>query len=352
MVDGKESWKTRQEAVEAVTDLMTRKKRVANTGTVGELMAVLKDRLTETNLNLRARVLQCIRSTAEAIGEETCHYTSLMVPELVRLCGETKQNVVDALFATLTAWVGAHALSPAIFNSMAGSLVKGLKIVKGRAGLLRWANRYANFLDYAVCSTLLSSVMDCLTSKEAAVRAEAATLMKVVCSHLSQGEVEAKIVGRPSPDMSLLHQIVDRLYAAGNVTSTFGRISDTSATTPINGPINGPTTAPINGPAVRSSAALAPGQLGQLGQPGQFGASQAGERVTDLSQKKLSLSARPGARVLARPNPGEGMKARFQNMKSSIPKPQPLKPRKTFSEAFSGREYTSIRQSGAWSECW
>ena len=348
MVDGKESWKTRQEAVEAVTDLMTRKKRVANTGTVGELMAVLKDRLAETNLNLRARVLQCIRSTAEAIGEETCHYTSLMVPELVRLCGETKQNVVDALFAALTAWVGAHALSPAIFNSMAGSLVKGLKIVKGRAGLLRWANRYANFLDYAVCSTLLSSVMDCLTSKEAAVRAEAATLMKVVCSHLSQGEVEAKIVGRPSPDMNLLHQIVDRLYAAGNVTSTSGRISDTSATTPINGPTTGPTT----GPAARSSAALAPGQLGQPGQPGQFGASQAGERVTDLSQKKLSLSARPGARVLARPNPGEGMKARFQNMKSSIPKPQPLKPRKTFSEAFSGREYTSIRQSGAWSECW
>ena len=331
-----------------MTDLMTRKKRVANTGTVGELMAVLKDRLAETNLNLRARVLQCIRSTAEAIGEETCHYTSLMVPELVRLCGETKQNVVDALFAALTAWVGAHALSPAIFNSMAGSLVKGLKIVKGRAGLLRWANRYANFLDYAACNTLLSSVMDCLTSKEAAVRAEAATLMKVVCSHLSQGEVEAKIVGRPSPDMNLLHQIVDRLYAAGNVTSTSGRISDTSATTPINGPTTGPTT----GPAARSSAALAPGQLGQPGQPGQFGASQAGERVTDLSQKKLSLSARPGARVLARPNPGEGMKARFQNMKSSIPKPQPLKPRKTFSEAFSGREYTSIRQSGAWSECW
>ncbi|KAK8830639.1 hypothetical protein WA577_004368, partial [Blastocystis sp. JDR] len=161
---------------------MARKKRVANTRAVGELLTVLKERLTETNLNLRARVLQCIRGTAEAIGEETQQYTALVVPELLKLCGETKQNVVEGLFAALTAWVGAHAASPAIFNSLAGSLVQGLKITKGRASLLRWVNHYAGFLERASCATLLSSVMDCLTSKEAAVRAEAATLMKVVCA--------------------------------------------------------------------------------------------------------------------------------------------------------------------------
>ena len=289
---------------------MARKKRVANTRAVGELLTVLKERLTETNLNLRARVLQCIRGTAEAIGEETQQYTALVVPELLKLCGETKQNVVEGLFAALTAWVGAHAASPAIFNSLAGSLVQGLKITKGRAGLLRWVNHYAGFLERASCATLLSSVMDCLTSKEAAVRAEAATLMKVVCAHLSQGEVEAKIVGRPSPDMNTLHQIVDRLYTSGRFSSASARLSDT--------PITAPVTESAAGTVVDNRA--------------------------EAASRKQSLSARPGARVLARPNPGEGLRARFQHVKSSIPKPQPR--RQPFSDAFSARDFTASRVSG------
>lgn len=309
-----------------MTDLMARKKRVANTRAVGELLTVLKERLTETNLNLRARVLQCIRGTAEAIGEETQQYTALVVPELLKLCGETKQNVVEGLFAALTAWVGAHAASPAIFNSLVGSLVQGLKITKGRAGLLRWVNHYAGFLERASCATLLSSVMDCLTSKEAAVRAEAATLMKVVCAHLSQGEVEAKIVGRPSPDMNTLHQIVDRLYTSGRFSSASARLSDMPITAPVTGLTAGLTAGLTTGFATESAAGTVV------------------DNRAEAASRKQSLSARPGARVLARPNPGEGLRARFQHVKSSIPKPQPR--RQPFSDAFSARDFTASRVSG------
>ena len=313
---------------------MARKKRVANTRAVGELLTVLKERLTETNLNLRARVLQCIRGTAEAIGEETQQYTALVVPELLKLCGETKQNVVEGLFAALTAWVGAHAASPAIFNSLADSLVQGLKITKGRAGLLRWVNHYAGFLERASCATLLSSVMDCLTSKEAAVRAEAATLMKVVCAHLSQGEVEAKIVGRPSPDMNTLHQIVDRLYTSGRFSSASARLSGTPITAPVTGLTAGLTTGLTTGLATGLTAGFAT----------ESAAGTVVDNRAEAASRKQSLSARPGARVLARPNPGEGMRARFQHVKSSIPKPQPR--RQPFSDAFSARDFTASRVSG------
>lgn len=61
-------------------------------------MNVLKERLTETNLNLRARVLVCIRVTAEAIEDEKQRYTQLIVPELMKLTGETKQNIIEGLY--------------------------------------------------------------------------------------------------------------------------------------------------------------------------------------------------------------------------------------------------------------
>ena len=57
----------------------------------------MKDRLSETNLNLRAKVLLCIKSVLESIGDEKIHYSSLLLPELMQLTNETKQNVLDAL---------------------------------------------------------------------------------------------------------------------------------------------------------------------------------------------------------------------------------------------------------------
>ena len=291
--DGKDSWKTRQEAIERATELMTKKKRVANTHAIGDLITVLKERLSETNLNLRARVLLCVKSVADAIGEATQQYSAVLVPELLKLCCETKQNVLDGLYGALTSWVGSHAASASIYNAIMPSLVQGLKLTKGRAGLLHWMNQYNPFLDRASCSVLLASVMDCLTSKAADVRKEAGVLMKVLCAHLSQSEVESKIVGRPSPDMRTLHQIVDTLYD----------VTPTPAETPSEPPVS--------------------------------------------EKRKTSLSARPGVRVLGKPNPGEGLKDRFKNVRSSIPKPQPIQRRKMFSmDSFGSFDLTQGRLSG------
>ena len=49
----------RQEAVAKLTTLLANK-QIVNTPAVAELAGALKDRLGETNLNLRARVVQCI----------------------------------------------------------------------------------------------------------------------------------------------------------------------------------------------------------------------------------------------------------------------------------------------------
>lgn len=96
-MEGKDSWKTRQSAIESVTSLMTKHPVVVANRAIGNVMSILKDRLTETNLNLRARVIVCIGSIAKAVGKEVQQWNALMLPELMKLCSETKQNIVDAL---------------------------------------------------------------------------------------------------------------------------------------------------------------------------------------------------------------------------------------------------------------
>lgn len=100
-MEGKDGWKTRQEAIEKTQALIEKKRRVINNKAIADLMSVLKERLTETNLNLRAKVLVCIRVVAEAIEDERSQYTNMILPELMKLTNETKQNVIDALYDCL-----------------------------------------------------------------------------------------------------------------------------------------------------------------------------------------------------------------------------------------------------------
>ena len=61
--EGKEAWKERQQGVLELTALLKKKVRVENNAAMGEVMVALKNRLGETNLNLRAKVLLCLSQT-------------------------------------------------------------------------------------------------------------------------------------------------------------------------------------------------------------------------------------------------------------------------------------------------
>lgn len=93
----KDSWKVRQEAILSCTTLLA-KKIILNTPVVGELANTLKDRLTETNLNLRARVVQCIDALVKALDGRAAEYGPILLPELMKLTGDSKSAVVDAVY--------------------------------------------------------------------------------------------------------------------------------------------------------------------------------------------------------------------------------------------------------------
>ena len=85
----------RQEAVAKLTTLLANK-QIVNTPAVAELAGALKDRLGETNLNLRARVVQCIDALVKALNGQAVEFAALLLPELMKLTGDSKSSVVDA----------------------------------------------------------------------------------------------------------------------------------------------------------------------------------------------------------------------------------------------------------------
>ena len=86
----------RQEAVAKLTTLLANK-QIVNTPAVAELAGALKDRLGETNPNLRARVVQCIDALVKALNGQAVEFAALLLPELMKLTGDSKSSVVDAV---------------------------------------------------------------------------------------------------------------------------------------------------------------------------------------------------------------------------------------------------------------
>ena len=93
----KDSWKDRQEGVIQLTSLLSCKQPILNTPAVGETISILKDRLSETNINLRTKVVQCLGEMATALGGEVQKYLLVVVPELLKYSGDSKAATVTAV---------------------------------------------------------------------------------------------------------------------------------------------------------------------------------------------------------------------------------------------------------------
>ena len=279
-MDGKDSWKERQEGIQRVTELMEKKKRVVNNKAITDLIAVLKERLSEVNLNLRAKVLVCIEQVIRALGPDGMEYASILFPDMFRLCSEAKQNIISALYSALTAWVEVDAIQKkSRLNALGQYLLIGLKAPKGRLSLLTWLHGYASLIDQKTAILVANDLLDCLTDKAAPVRNRAMNILEAITPICPRNVLESNLKGRPSPDVTSLRQFFDQIY------------SDTPHPRSSNSSVS----------ATRES------------EPNR----------TEMDNRIQSLANRPNARVLIKPKAGEGFKSRFSNVKSSIPKPIP-----------------------------
>ena len=268
---------------------------------MGALLTELKDRLTETNLNLRAKVLIAIEHIIKAIGISAVEYASLLLPSIVRLTGETKSNVVEAVFSFLNSWIQVDQVSAkSMFTALGPYLPEGLKAPKGRFRMLEWLIRSSSLLDRSIAEQIASVVLDCMTDKDAKVRAQALKLIETMARLISRNVFEQHMTGRPSPDIATLRRSLDVVYE--HIAPPSSLYSSPSVD--------------LSQPPQPSSSLPARLKLSQGGQ-------ESDHSVDDFEQRRQALANRPNARVLGKPKAGEGLKARLSAVKSSIPRPGP-----------------------------
>ena len=287
--EGKEAWKERQQGVLELTALLKKKVRVENNAAVGELMVALKNRLGETNLNLRAKVLLCLSQAAEALGGEVTQYSASVLSEALKLATDSNKNVSEALYTLLTHWVEHQDGRTAAYLSPVLPLcAPALKQSKSRAPFLRWLTPLLPLCDSRALQPLLGELLSCALDKAKDVRALITPLLPALCQKCGRLLVEQCYAGRKPAEVASLKAVLDPILAGCPDKAQPSRHAAPAVAAPV--------------------AAVAAEKEKEAGET----------KLT--TERRAALANRPGARVLAKRSTTASLK---RSAVSSIPKALP-----------------------------
>ena len=287
--EGKEAWKERQQGVLELTALLKKKVRVENNAAMGEVMIALKNRLGETNLNLRAKVLLCLSQAAEALGGEVTQYSASVLSEALKLATDSNKNVSEALYALLTHWVEHQDGRTAAYLSPVLPLcAPALKQSKSRAPFLRWLTPLLPLCDSRALQPLLGELLSCALDKAKDVRALITPLLPALCQKCGRLLVEQCYAGRKPAEVASLKAVLDPILAG---------CPDKAQSSRHAAPV---AAAPVAAVVVEKE-------------------KEAGETKL-TTERRAALANRPGARVLAKRSTTASLK---RSAVSSIPKALP-----------------------------
>ena len=286
--EGKEAWKERQQGVLELTALLKKKVRVENNAAMGEVMIALKNRLGETNLNLRAKVLLCLSQAAEALGGEVTQYSSSVLSEALKLATDSNKNVSEALYTLLTHWVEHQDGRTAAYLSPVLPLcAPALKQSKSRAPFLRWLTPLLPLCDSRALQPLLGELLSCALDKAKDVRALITPLLPALCQKCGRLLVEQCYAGRKPAEVASLKAVLDPILAGCPDKAQSSRHA---------------------APAVAAPVAVVVEKEKEAGET----------KLT--TERRAALANRPGARVLAKRSTTASLK---RSAVSSIPKALP-----------------------------
>lgn len=287
--EGKEAWKERQQGVLELTALLKKKVRVENNAAVGEVMVALKNRLGETNLNLRAKVLLCLSQAAEALGGEVTQYSASVLSEALKLATDSNKNVSEALYTLLTHWVEHQDGRTAAYLSPVLPLcAPALKQSKSRAPFLRWLTPFLPLCDSRALQPLLGELLSCALDKAKDVRALITPLLPALCQKCGRLLVEQCYAGRKPAEVASLKALLDPILAGCPDKAQPSRHAAPAVAAPV--------------------AAVAAEKEKEAGET----------KLT--TERRAALANRPGARVLAKRSTTASLK---RSAVSSIPKALP-----------------------------
>ena len=287
--EGKEAWKERQQGVLELTALLKKKVRVENNAAMGEVMIALKNRLGETNLNLRAKVLLCLSQAAEALGGEVTQYSASVLSEALKLATDSNKNVSEALYTLLTHWVEHQdGRTAAYLSSVLPLCAPALKQSKSRAPFLRWLTPLLPLCDSRALQPLLGELLSCALDKAKDVRALITPLLPALCQKCGRLLVEQCYAGRKPAEVASLKAVLDPILAGCPDKAQSSRHAAPAVAAPV--------------------AAVAAEKEKEAGET----------KLT--TERRAALANRPGARVLAKRSTTASLK---RSAVSSIPKALP-----------------------------
>ena len=287
--EGKEAWKERQQGVLELTALLKKKVRVENNAAMGEVMIALKNRLGETNLNLRAKVLLCLSQAAEALGGEVTQYSASVLSEALKLATDSNKNVSEALYTLLTYWVEHQdGRTAAYLSSVLPLCAPALKQSKSRAPFLRWLTPLLPLCDSRALQPLLGELLSCALDKAKDVRALITPLLPALCQKCGRLLVEQCYAGRKPAEVASLKAVLDPILAGCPDKAQPSRHAAPAVAAPV-------------------AAVVAEKE------------KEAGETKL-TTERRAALANRPGARVLAKRSTTASLK---RSAVSSIPKALP-----------------------------
>ena len=272
-----------------LTALLKKKVRVENNAAMGEVMVALKNRLGETNLNLRAKVLLCLSQAAEALGGEVTQYSASVLSEALKLATDSNKNVSEALYTLLTHWVEHQdGRTAAYLSSVLPLCAPALKQSKSRAPFLRWLTPLLPLCDSRALQPLLGELLSCALDKAKDVRALITPLLPALCQKCGRLLVEQCYAGRKPAEVASLKAVLDPILAGCPDKAQPSRHAAPAVAAPV-------------------AAVVAEKE------------KEAGETKL-TTERRAALANRPGARVLAKRSTTASLK---RSAVSSIPKALP-----------------------------
>ena len=229
-------------------------------------------------------MIQAIGLIANRVGVEIQQYSHIIIPEVVKNVNDTKQQVVDSTFTTLSRWIiHQDKVQPSILLPILPYFSTAIKTSKSRYRVLQWFLDTIPSCEGKDIRPIIPIVLDGLLDKAKETRTVATSLLSMILTKWSNEAFLKEAAKRRPIDAS---QLKTMILSMSPQTPSFDSIDDTSVVTP--------TTANSTKP-------------------------------TDLTgQRRQSLAKRSGAQVLHKRKLGpDGKPIQKFNVQSSIPKPMP-----------------------------
>eukprot|EP00043_Microstomoeca_roanoka_P017935 m.188939 g.188939 ORF g.188939 m.188939 type:complete len:2143 (-) comp16735_c0_seq1:1771-8199(-) len=289
------SWKVRNEALEQLGDVLKRHPRLKPE--VGDVLQVLKRRLSDSNKNLVIIALNHLNAIGVALGRKGCrHNLSQVLSDVLNNLADNKDAVRAAVIDTLSAWTDQAGIAAVIETEAVPACLASGK-PNAQSGILAWLSERLTPLDtddLPQLKGLVKPVMQCLQDRNSGVRKAAQQLVPDLARSIGVDRMRKLAGTLPSTSKDVVIGLLDKIPTTTTPNApSASKKQDTAASESDDGKVSAVKTTKA-GSKKPSSAALAKTEpTGKSAQPSSTSSNDTGAG----SDQPLTMDNRKQQRI-------------------------------------------------------